>query len=796
MKAERRSEPRMLMAIPRSILFLTALSIAAMGSLWAGINDWTNVGPEGGYFRLLAVDPQNPGIIYAGTGVGVFKSKDGGASWNNAGLNGLIVNALVIDPQKPTTLYAITAGRPDEDLVPLGVYKSTDGGASWNESDSGLPACCVDMLAIDPQNTGTLYAFGTSAPALFKSTDAGANWSRISGLSSGLGFVALAIDPQTTSTLYAAAQGTDVSVLKSMDGGTSWHAVNSGLPRLGTGNYFAPGGLAIDPKNPATIYATRGTGVYRSTDGAASWRAVNSGLPILPGNYTSCCSFGVVLDPHIPTNLYVASMNGVLFKSTNSGESWNAIGSGLVPGLLQFGTSPFAFDPQNSSTVYAATSSGVYKSTDGGIGFAPYSRARALPVFSLALDPQRSGTVLAGIYKSTDAGMSWVEASTDFGNWFSALAIDPQNPTTVYAGTGDVECGVGTSRGIFQSVDEGTSWVDTQAGFGCISAIVIDPQKAGTLYAGSWYNGGVNKSTDGGRSWISVSSGLMSITLFGPSVTALAIDPQSTGTLFAGANGIFKSTDGGAHWLGANAGIPEFLVDGWHNVTALAIDPQTPGTVYAAMAFVYGPTAPLNAAGGLWKSVDGGALWSNVFAANVYAVAIDPQTPATIYAGTDNGLARSLDGGASWSMLPPAPGRVRVLALDPQNPDTVYAGGSGGLFAINLTPVLLSISDDGEAQGAIQHADTYQIVSPANPAVAGEALVIYCTGLINGGGATPQITIGGQMADVLWFGNTPGYASLNQVNVRMPGGVPPGPAISVRMTYAGRDSNAVTIAVR
>ena len=110
-------------------------------------------------------------------------------------------------------------------------------------------------------------------------------------------------------------------------------------------------------------------------------------------------------------------------------------------------------------------------------------------------------------------------------------------------------------------------------------------------------------------------------------------------------------------------------------------------------------------------------------------------------------------------------------------------------------PGLFTLTGTESGQGAIWNALTGQAASSQTPATAGDVLSMYTTSLIEGGVMPPRVILGGVLAPVLFFGDAPGYPGYFQVNFQVPGGVAAGSTVPVCLTYFGRSSNPVSIAV-
>ena len=149
---------------------------------------------------------------------------------------------------------------------------------------------------------------------------------------------------------------------------------------------------------------------------------------------------------------------------------------------------------------------------------------------------------------------------------------------------------------------------------------------------------------------------------------------------------MFKSTDGASSWTAVNSGLPSGSAG--RSVFSIAVDPKNPATLYIGLAWgeTYNPYRS-----GLFKSIDGGTSWKQLSTglpqgSSFGPLAIDPRDRATVYLGTDTGVLRSTDGGETWSVVNSGlPGiSVSKLALDPQHPNRLYAGTEVGLFVITF----------------------------------------------------------------------------------------------------------------
>jgi uncharacterized protein (TIGR03437 family) len=255
----------------------------------------------------IAAAPSAPLVLYAATPVGVFDSADGGTTWTAAAGAGLAgpATALAVDASSATTVYAATA---------QGVFVSTDGAASWLASTNGIAGSGSGIVAMvaHPTQAGTVFASVQYPPALFRSSDFGQTWTTLT----------FAPPTQLVSPVSAIVfgsngamiAGTYTGLLISTDGGNSWTA-GASQPVLSNQE------LAIAPNNPSTLYLVSSSGLQRSSDGGQTFIVV---LPAVTSIY-----FGAVaVDPRNPSTIYAATrvyapaFNTLLYRSTDAGQTW------------------------------------------------------------------------------------------------------------------------------------------------------------------------------------------------------------------------------------------------------------------------------------------------------------------------------------------------------------------------------------------------------------------------------------------------------------------------------------------
>src|SRR4051812_24117095 len=330
--------------------------------------------------------------------------------------------------------------------------------------------------------------------------------------------------------------------------------------------------------------------------------------------------------PSQPNVFYFAQVNGGVFKTTDYGRTWLPVFDDQPTGSV----GAIAVSISNPDIIYVGSGEGLHR-PDLSVG--------------------------DGIYKSTDAGKTWTHLGLRDGQQIAQIAVDPRNPDRLLVAVAGHPYGPNEERGVYLSTDGGqnfqkTLFKDENTG---AADVEIDPSNPDVVYAalwearegpwenGSWNgtNGGIFKSTDGGKTWKQLTNGLPNDIV----QANLAIAPSAPQTLVAAvattkAGKIFRSDDGGESWTSATEDERPGARIGGGDLPLIRIDPQHPDVIYSASVVC-------------WKSVDGGKTWEGWRGApggdDYQNVWINPTNSDVILLGSDQGAIVTVNGGASWS---------------------------------------------------------------------------------------------------------------------------------------------------
>ena len=567
-------------------------------SLDAG-HSWARMGLEATrQISRVRVHPTNPDLVYvAALGNlfmptaerGVYRSKDGGRNWQRV----LFVNDhtgasdLAMDPNNPRILYAGTwrvQRRPwalESGGTGSGLWKSTDAGDTWKcltdttNVESGLPKGTLGKvcISVSAANSDRVYAMiEAEEGGLFRSDDAGRTWTRVSSdrnlRQRAWYYTRIAADPKDPDKVWVLnvrlsvskdggrtfrgvggmhgdhhdlwidpddsqrmINGNDGGACVSVDGGASWssqdnqptaqfyHVVadnsfpyrvlgsqqdNSSvsIPSRTTGygiereDWFDVGGgesgyIAPDPTNPEIVYAGSYDGFLTRFDRRTMQQRDINAYPDNPmGSGAEGAkerfqwTFPIVFSPHAPSTMYAASQH--LFRTRDEGQTWQSISPDLTRNdASKLGPSGGPITKDNTSVEYYCT------------------------IFTVAESPKTKGVIWAGtddgrIQLTRDDGTSWTDVTPrDLPQWsqINLIEASPHDAATAYAAIVRYKLG-DLAPYAYVTHDYGRTWKRIVAGLptnSFVRAVREDPVRKGLLYAGT--ETGVWVSFDDGSAW-------------------------------------------------------------------------------------------------------------------------------------------------------------------------------------------------------------------------------------------------------------------------------------------------------
>ncbi len=565
---------------------------------------WKNIGLKNTqHISRVVIHPKNPNIVFvAAQGAlygpnkerGIFKSVDGGVSWNKI----LYVNSLTgcselsMDYNNPLVMYAamwehqrlpwkVISGGPGS-----GLYKTTDGGETWNQIHNGLPKEKGKMaVAVSRSNSEKVYALVESDSnkelgGLFVSNNAGVNWSKISSdhslIQRAWYYIELFIDPTDEEKVYVL----NASAQRSIDGGKTWSRI--------TGTHGDYHDLWINPTNNKNMIIANDGGAAVSYNYGKSWS---------PQNRMATAQFyRINTDNLFPYNIYGGQQDNSSVKISSL-----ALGSGGINeqnwSASAGGESAFlAFNPDNPRYVLGGSYLGTIEILDTKAKAS--TQIMAAPIQYLGRDSKdmkyrynwnapiiwsqhEKNTFYHGaqlLLKTTDNGKNWSEVSPDLSNNekekqgkgggpYTNEAVGAENYGTLsYVTESPHEQGViwtATDDGVLQlTKNGGTTWelvTPKNLPETLINSIEVSPHDKATAYIATTrykfndYTPAIYKTTNYGKSWVNISSGIPS----GAYTRVVREDTQRKNLLFAGTElGMYISWNGGKIWKPFQLNLP------------------------------------------------------------------------------------------------------------------------------------------------------------------------------------------------------------------------------------------------
>jgi photosystem II stability/assembly factor-like uncharacterized protein len=476
--------------------------------------------------RAILQHPAVPGLVFAGTTEGFWRSDGGGApdSWMVTTSRQLEINAITVHPSRPQTIFIGTNN--------YGVMVSNDAGKTFFPTNGRYSGRFANVIVADREDPNRIYAATinttTGGGFLFVSTDHGESWRpSMRNMPPRLMVYSILQDSRDANNIYL---GTNLGVYRSLDRGTSWEPVWTAAKPL-QGKRKATARKIPQAKPSDTI---------RRAQLALNAADYDVGVPDgRAGTNTLSALKRFQAGKRLPVTGKFDDVTLAALGVAKGGGEVNPLGtvvlSDAVNALVQ------SVDVESGRPIFlAATELGLFRSFDPAQGWQklPYGSGLDPRTSCISTDAQRPetiwvGTAVSGVLVSRDGGRSWQRVSgVPSEAPVNTIAVNSQRPNFVY---------VGTKQAFYMSQDGGSNWSRRGGNlpYGDFTSILINPRNGDEVFVGNAYQpgeygGGVYRTIDGGTTWARIDP--TERRLPSQRIWALAFDSRDQNTLFVGSH--------------------------------------------------------------------------------------------------------------------------------------------------------------------------------------------------------------------------------------------------------------------